>query len=385
MIIYLLLILSSLLTGCGRNPVTGKSEIQLITESQEIQIGEENFRYLQQIEGGDYVTDPKLQSYVSHIGMSLARLSDRPQLPYQFVIIDNPIPNAWSLPGGKIGINRGLLVLLDNEAELAAVLAHEIVHSAARHSAKGIERSLLIGAGLAGAKIALKNNKYEDVIICGAQAGAGLLVLHYSRDAEYEADRYGIEYIVRAGYEPYAAVTLQEKFLKLSKQEKSRPPTIFSSHPPSEDRIRENIQIASHYHVKGKLGAQEYQTMISPLKDQAPAYEKLQEGYEAFVLKQYHKALKLADEGIALSPRIPHLWGLKGKSELKLDDLINARNSLNRAIEINDHYFEFYYLRGIIEHREGNYKAARRDFQKSYDLLPTEEAAAGLNSTKMYP
>ena len=126
------LLLAALVAGCAVNPVTGRNELSLFDETQEINLGTNQYGPTQQSQGGPYTADPELSEYVSKVGQRLARVSDR-SLPYEFIIIDDSTPNAWALPGGKIGINRGLLVRLNSEAELAAVLSHEIVHAAARH------------------------------------------------------------------------------------------------------------------------------------------------------------------------------------------------------------------------------------------------------------
>src|SRR5690606_33080934 len=134
-IILLLLLLG--LTACAVNPVTGKREIVLVGEETEIRMGEQNYLPMQQSQGGEYDIDPALTEYVQGVGQKLAAVSDR-DLPYEFVVLNNSVPNAWALPGGKIAINRGLLTELESEAELAAVLGHEIVHAAAGHSANQV-------------------------------------------------------------------------------------------------------------------------------------------------------------------------------------------------------------------------------------------------------
>ncbi len=132
-------LLAAMVTGCGTNPVTGKKEFQFISTGQEVQIGEQNYAPSRQSQGGDLTVLPELTAYVSEVGQKLAAVSDR-DLPYEFVVLNSSVPNAWALPGGKIAVNRGLLTTLENEAELAAVLGHEIVHAAARHGAKAQER-----------------------------------------------------------------------------------------------------------------------------------------------------------------------------------------------------------------------------------------------------
>src|SRR5688500_4212385 len=147
-----LLVAALTLSGCGVNPVTGKKEIQFVSETQEIKIGEQQYAPTQQSQGGDFDVLPDLTAYVNEVGQKLAAVSDR-KLPYEFVVLNNPVPNAWALPGGKIAINAGLLTELKSEAELAAVLGHEIVHAAARHGAKAQERGTLLQVGLAAAQI----------------------------------------------------------------------------------------------------------------------------------------------------------------------------------------------------------------------------------------
>ncbi|MGB5098132.1 MAG: M48 family metalloprotease, partial [Porticoccaceae bacterium] len=156
----LLVALSLGIGACAVNPVTGREELSLVSGSEEIAIGERQYGPAQQSQGGPYYLDPKLQDYVRAVGNRLAAASDR-QLPYEFVVLDNPVPNAWALPGGKIAVNSGLLLQLHDEAELAAVVGHEIVHAAARHSASQMSKGSLINLGA------------ELLGVAGQQAGLG--------------------------------------------------------------------------------------------------------------------------------------------------------------------------------------------------------------------
>src|SRR5690606_8113010 len=147
-----------LAVACGTNPVTGKREIQFVSEAQEIQIGQQNYAPMRQSAGGDYEVMPELTTYVNEIGQKLVAVSDgilvKPRdLPFEFTVLNNSVPNAWALPGGKIAVNRGLLTELGSEAELAAVIGHEIVHSLARHGAQSQERGMLLQGGLVAAQI----------------------------------------------------------------------------------------------------------------------------------------------------------------------------------------------------------------------------------------
>lgn len=372
-IIALLCVL--MLTACSRNPVTGKSELGLVSESQEIEIGESNYQLLEQAEGGPFVTFPSIEKYIEKVGKKLAAVSDRPHLPYEFIVLNNSLPNAWSLPGGKIGINRGLLLELHTEAELAAVLAHEIVHSAARHSAKHYERQLLLSAGLMGLDQVLSDHKYEDVAMGTAALGATLVTMKYSRHAELEADQYGIKYMVAAGYDPQAAVDLQRIFLKLSEEKKQNwLMGLFATHPPSEDRIRANQATIDTYPPGGFTGAQEYENAMRQLRKAAPAFQDLDLGYAALKKGAFEKAHVLAKDGIKIESKEGHLFNLKGKAEVELKRPQEALASFNRAIELNPDYFDFYLQRGNLKYQLGDLTGSEKDLAASNTLLPSADA-----------
>ena len=235
--LILIILCTVTIYGCAVNPVTGKKQIRLITESQELRIGSKQYSPSRQMQGGDYEVDPSLTEYVKSVGKRLAAVSDR-KLPYEFVVINNSVPNAWALPGGKIAVNRGLLLEMNNEAELAAVLGHEIVHAAARHGARGMERGMLLQGAVAVTGIAAGGSNYANLAVRGAQMAAGLITQKYGRDAEREADLYGMQYMSQAGYDPQAAVSLQEVFVRLSKdRDTDWLSGLFYSHPPISKRI----------------------------------------------------------------------------------------------------------------------------------------------------
>ncbi|MFM8454278.1 MAG: M48 family metalloprotease [Gammaproteobacteria bacterium] len=258
-----------LLTGCGTNPVTGKKELRILSEKQEIDMGRKNYLASQKTQGGRLQGQTALEQYVQKIGKKLAAISDRPHLPYEFVILNDSVPNAWAMPGGKIAINKGLLLGLENEAELAAVLGHEIVHSAAGHSARSVEKANILNAGLSLLSHSLGNHQNADGIMQASSTAAQLGVMAYSRHHEKEADQYGMLYMSRAGYDPKAAVSLQEKFLAWSKSSGTKKHWIagfFASHPPSEERIVLNKKHLEKLPSGGKIGSAEYQAMIASLK-----------------------------------------------------------------------------------------------------------------------
>ena len=224
-----------LASACAVNPVTGKNELSLMSTGDEVAIGEKNYPPSLQAQGGVYHVDLELQRYVSDVGNRLAAVSDNPQLPYEFSVINNPTPNAWALPGGKIAINRGLLLHLNDEAQLAAVLAHEIVHAAARHGAAQQSRGTLMQIGLGAIQAGSEGRQYQKYTDMASSLGMRAWLARYGRDDELESDRYGMIYMARAGYEPLAAVELQQTFLALSGDgdRDNQFSDLFSSHPPS--------------------------------------------------------------------------------------------------------------------------------------------------------
>lgn len=191
---------ATLLLTCSYNPVTGERELSLISQAEEVNIGAQQYSPSQQSQGGLYTVDPELTAYVNEVGQRVAAYSPR-QLPYEFVVLNNSVPNAWALPGGKIAVNRGLLYEMKTEAELAAVLGHEVVHAAARHGAQSVERGMLMQGALlvTAVAVSVNDNSYAGAIVGGAQLGSQLISQRYGRDAERESDLYGTRYMAQAG------------------------------------------------------------------------------------------------------------------------------------------------------------------------------------------
>ena len=372
------LVLGGVLSGCGVNPVTGSSEMSLVSEQQEIRTGELQYGPSQQSEGGRYVLDPELNAYVSRVGQSLARVSERPQLPYEFVVLNNSSPNAWALPGGKIAVNRGLLVQLEDESQLAAVLGHEIVHAAARHGAKAQETGTLLNIGLAVLGVATANSAYQDLAMQGAQISGALIQTRYGREAELESDYYGMQYMARAGYDPQGAVKLQETFVKLSQgQRQDWLSGLFASHPPSQERVDANRRNAQKL-GPGDDGREEYQRQIARLKRDQPAYAAYDKGVAAMNAKRYKDALKYSEQALALQEREGLFHELRGVASAKLDHPAEAISSFNRAIAANQNCDRPYLFRGVLHLKRGNLEIAQKDLSASNRLLPTADATFGL-------
>jgi predicted Zn-dependent protease len=375
-------LLALALCACGVNPVTGKKEIQFVSEAQELQIGEQQYAPTRQGEGGDFKVLPELTTYVSGIGQKLAAVSDR-KLPYEFVVLNNSVPNAWALPGGKIAVNRGLLTELKSESELAAVLGHEIVHAAARHGAKAQERGTLLQAGLAvatiGAAVGGVDENVAGLVVQGAGLGAQLVQMKYGRDQELEADQYGMKYMKSAGYDPWGAVTLQESFVRLSNESGPKQQGfvegLFASHPPSQERVERNKQTAEMLGRAGEVGEATFAAHIQPLLQIKPAYDKYDKALAAAHKKDFAQAKQLANEAVALLPKEARFHQALGEIALAEKEPQKAIPYYEKAMALDPNYFGSYLGAGVAQYRAGNKGKAEQWLARSAELLPTAPAA----------
>jgi predicted Zn-dependent protease len=218
------------LVSCARNPVTGRQELMLVSESDELKLGEQTDAEIVQ-EHGVY-RDPQVTSYLNGICQRLGRLSHRPDLNYQLRVLDVAVVNAFAAPGGYVYFTRGILATLDNEAELAGIMGHEIGHIAARHSAQQLSRAQLAQIGVAVAEVVPGLSGL-------AQLGAGMLFLRFSRDHEREADRLGVDYSTKAGYDATQMAVFFETLERMNPgSDRSGLPSWFSTHPSPEDRVQ---------------------------------------------------------------------------------------------------------------------------------------------------
>lgn len=231
---HVLMLSAALAAGCATNPVTGKSQLSLISESQEIQMGRDAAQQtLQQI--GE-VKDPGLQAYVSRIGKEIAARTERPQLPWEFHVVDDASVNAFALPGGFIFVTRGLMTYMNNEAELATVLGHEIGHVTNRHSVSQMSKAQVAQLGLGiGSILSPTIAKYGQL----AGAGLSLLFLQYSRDAENEADLAGFRYALNDNYDVRQMANVFQTLDRLDQATggQGKLPNWLSTHPAPANRI----------------------------------------------------------------------------------------------------------------------------------------------------
>ncbi len=379
-LLQLLAATTILLSGCATNAVTGQRNFQVVGSEWEQQVGSQMYAPMKQSQGGDFVLDPELTAYVQEVGNRLAeRARRRDELDFEFSVLNDSVPNAWALPGGKIVINRGLLTELDSEAELAAVLGHEIVHADAAHGARAQSKGMLVQLGAVATMVVLgstlDNPTAREMGMMVPALGAQLLTQKYGRDAERESDKYGMLYMSEAGYDPQGAVELQQTFLALSEGRDADWLTgLFASHPPSRERLDNNRREAKKLPQGGEMGRERYQQKTAFVRRVQPAYDAFEEANKAVSEEQLGLAQEKLNQALALEPRESLFHALQGDIHTLNDKPETAIKSYSRAIDANENLFYSFLRRGQVTYKLKSDETARPDLEHSLELMPTAEA-----------
>ncbi len=273
--------------SCVRNPVTGGRQLALVSTAQEIGIGQESHPEIIAEYGS--VEDPALQEYFSGIGQGIAKISHRPDLPWTFTVLDSPVVNAFAVPGGYIYLTRGILSYMNNEAEMASVLGHEIGHVTARHSVTQISQQQLFGLGLGLGSIFSSRFRQLSGL---AETGLGILMLKYSRDHERQSDQLGVQYMSEVGYDPAQMSRFFEVFQGLREEQGKAIPNWLSSHPAPPDRIRSTASAAEE--IKLQHPGSRYKINADPFLSRIDGIVYGDNPREGFVEKNrfYHPDLR---------------------------------------------------------------------------------------------
>jgi len=386
-VLVLICMLAVAVYSCAVNPVTGRSELAIVSfsEEEEAALGAKAYTPAVQQQGGFY-RDRELEAYVQDVGMRLARVSHRPGLTYRYRVLNSSVPNAFALPGGYIVINRGLLVGLSNEAEMAAVLGHETGHVTAKHSLAGYQRAMAANVLVAGV-----------VLGTGGRAGvqelsgitASLLENGFSRDQEREADWLGIDYMVKAGYNPEGAVQLQEYFYR--QLEGGKNPMwvegLFRTHPFSKERLdNARARIAERYPDTAKNPNYTFNETIfrqktARLREAQKAYDVSDQGDKLLKANRYDEALAKYREAARMEPGQAPFHASAGSVYLLRKNDAAAEGELRKAIELDGDLFEARFLMGALRYGKHEYRAAITELERSMELYPTKQAAAMLSKS----
>ncbi len=382
------LILLSFLSGCAVNPVTGQSQLMLVSEQEEIEMGRRlypNALWGAEGGGGEY-RDEALKAYLKGVVLNIHRVSHRPNLPVDFAIQNSSVPNAWAIPGHVV-MTRGLLAGLDNEAEFTFVMGHEMGHVSARHSASQMSKGMLTQAVLAGAGIALGGSAYSDMAMTLGSLGGNLLLLQYSRTDELEADRLGVAYMARLGYDPRSAVSAHRNLEKVSSeymrslgqgtQERSFFGDLLSSHPRTEVRIEEIERIISstpRYQVRAdSANRARFQNMTAKLRKANVIYrDQYDRALSAAKKGNLNEASNLISRAIALDGTQAPFHGLQGLIHLERKSYDAAATSFQTALRLDPNYQPAHRGLGMVDYTKERYQESIAHLQRSVALFPDD-------------
>jgi predicted Zn-dependent protease len=256
-IIFLLALPVLLLAvGCATNPISGESQLMLFSEEQDIELGKSYAPEVEKEMGGK-IQNLTLQNYVNSVGLKIAAVSHKPYFDFHYTALEDDTVNAFALPGGYIYITRGMLEKLESEAQLAAVFGHETTHVVARHSSAQISREI-------GIEIALSavSSKAPAGAMQVADVTRQIVGLGYSRSQEKQADLAGLDYTVKAGYDPHAMVQTMQM---LEAEDKNGQVEFLSTHPSPENRvgyISQAIINRGYQNLKLKVGKEDYKKFV---------------------------------------------------------------------------------------------------------------------------
>jgi predicted Zn-dependent protease len=360
--------------GCAMDPVTGKKQLMLVSEDTEIQI-DKQYSPIQISSDYGAVQDSRLNSYVSQVGNKMAAKSHRPQMPYSFRVVNATYVNAYAFPGGTIAATRGIMLSLENEAELAALLGHELGHVNARHSAEQMSKGMLTQTVVGGVSVLAGTQSAALGDLAGqlGQISAGALLASYSRDNEREADALGMEYMVGAGYGSEGFVGLMDMLNSMSKHKSTTVDLLFATHPMSQERYDTALQMADSQYASAQnkpLYRERYMDHTAVLRAKKTAIEEIQNGDKLLAQRKYdaagnhyRRALKKApDDYVALC-------------QMSISNLAQKKYAVGRqyaemAQKAYPQEAQAYHLSGFSKIQLKDFEGAYEEFNTYDRLLP---------------
>jgi predicted Zn-dependent protease len=300
------LISAGFLAGCAINPVTGKKQLMLVSEDWEIQVDRQNSPHQFSTDYGK-LQDEALNRYIQQVGAAMIPHTHRPKMPYSFQGINATYINAYAFPGGSIAATRGILLSIESEAALSALIGHELGHVNARHTAEQMSKGTLIQAIAGGISVyaGTKGDTYGQLASIFGMLGSGALLASYSRDNEREADRLGMTYMVNSGYGTEGIVQLMTMLNSLHKGSSDAVSILFSTHPMSQERYNTAVSLADSEfnYAKGQpLYRERYMDNTAGLRKIKTAIEKFQQAEELMAKGSYDKAEGSFKEGLKTAP-----------------------------------------------------------------------------------
>ena len=369
------ILMLALLTGCRTNPVTGEEEFVLVSQKQAWQMGVQNHPNIVQTYDGEY-KDEELKNYLGTIVRRLHGVSHIRNMPVDFTILNTSVVNAFAIPG-HVYATRGFLAELDNEAQFAAVMGHELAHVAAGHIQKRMTNQLLTGITFSAAGGVLGDTSGASTALSLARTGTTLLQLSYSREQERQADRVGTYYMSMAGWNPKAAITMQELLSSLNDREQTVLDKYLSTHPPADDRIGEirtviqKEDLASDKYVQGDgIFKERWDNRLAELKKLDKAYKEYDKGQEQLSDQEYQAALQSAQEALKQRSDQAQFYCLKGDALLGLGKLDEAGAAYQKSVQKYPEYAHAKTGLGMVALKQNKYGEAEKHFAAASKIYP---------------
>ncbi|WP_372682584.1 M48 family metalloprotease [Desulfosarcina sp.] len=366
---------TGLAVGCATNPVTGKSQFMIMDEKQEIAVDRQQSPHQFSSDYGS-TQDRTLQRYVEITGKRLAGNTHRGQMPYNFHCVNANYVNAYAFPGGSIACTRGILLELDNEAELAALLGHELGHVNARHTAEIMSKAQLANMAVGGLTILTSvavGSGAGNLAGQLGQLGSGALLATYSRDNERQADDLGMVYMTRSGYGPQGMVGLMEMLNSMNRKHAGVADLLFATHPMSSERYQTSVNQATNDYrqYSGQpLYRERYMDNTAGLRKIKGAIKKMQDGEEAMGKEQFSQAEGLFKQALDEAPNDYAGLLLMAKCQLVQKKDSEAERFADQAKQVYPDEAQAYHISGIAKIRNKNYDAAYEDFSIYERRLP---------------
>lgn len=366
---------ASFLSGCAIDPITGQRELVLLSEADEIALDRSQSPYQFSTDFGA-VQDKQLNFYINQVGTELARRSHRPQMPYSFRTVNAGYINAYAFPGGSIAATRGIMVELENEAELAALLGHEIGHVNARHTAEHATKGMLANILVSGASVATSAAGFGSAAdLVGSLGGlsAGALLAHYSRDNEREADALGMEYMTRAGYSPKGMVGLMNILQEKGRKQPSAIELMFSTHPMSQERLqraKEEADTTYGRFLSAALNKERFMDYTANLRRIKPAIVAIGKAGSALGKEQYRDADSLLSSALQAAPNDYTALVMRAKCQLALNNIPQARRLALHSTQVYPTEAQGHIVTGMADFLDKRYGQAYEQFNSYDQLLP---------------
>ena len=364
---------AGLMAGCATNPVTGESQLMLVSEDQEVQIDRQYSPYQF---SADYGTaqDQKLNDYVDRTGKKMAARSHRTHMPYNFRVVNANYVNAYAFPGGSIACTRGILLSLDNEAELAALLGHELGHVNARHTAEQMSKGMLTQAVVGGLAVAAGTQGafYGNIASQLGQVGAGALLASYSRENERQADALGLEYMVQSGYSAEGMVGLMDMLNSIGKHRPSAIELMFATHPMSQERYQTAVQTAETKYKAAKknpLYRQRYMDHTVKLRAQKGAIDQMQLAEKEMAKNNFSVADQHLRKALKKAPADYTALVMMSKSQLVQKKWAVGRQYAEMAQQTYPQEAQAYHLSGFAKVKLKDYDGALEEFERYDEVL----------------